>query len=123
MPSTKARFPLLEIANTTLSGRIEKSCDFTAVSRLEFLTAVITQCCPAAQCNHQCSRYHLSEGCVHVQLEFDDVFLVDFFKNSPAGAEWRVLLWYLERLNGKTPDGMQLVHVRVYSFTASQRAV
>ncbi|KAK9827525.1 hypothetical protein WJX74_008224 [Apatococcus lobatus] len=29
-------------------------------------------------------------------LEFDDVFLLDFFADSPANAEWRVLLHYLE---------------------------
>lgn len=93
------------------------------MSRLECLIGVITQLCPAARRNHQCSRYHLSEACVHVQLEFNDVFLVDFFKNSPAGAEWRVLLWYIERLNGRSPDGMRLVHVRAYHSIASQRAV
>ena len=26
------------------------------------------------------------------------VFLIDFFSNSPASAEWRVLLQYLEEL-------------------------
>ena len=37
---------------------------------------------------------HLLQG-----LEFDDVFLVDFFADSPATAEWRVLLSYLEELS------------------------
>lgn len=32
-------------------------------------------------------------------LEFDDVFLLDFFADSPATAEWRVLLSYLEELS------------------------
>ncbi len=31
-------------------------------------------------------------------LEFDDVYLVNFFQDSPAAGEWRVLLSYLEEL-------------------------
>ncbi|KAK9842411.1 hypothetical protein WJX84_005751 [Apatococcus fuscideae] len=31
-------------------------------------------------------------------LEFDDVFLLDFFADSPANTEWRVLLTYLEEM-------------------------
>lgn len=31
-------------------------------------------------------------------LEFDDVFIVNFFKDSPAAREWRVLNGYLEEL-------------------------
>lgn len=30
-------------------------------------------------------------------LEFDDVFLFNFFEDSPAAAEWRVVTHYLER--------------------------
>ena len=31
-------------------------------------------------------------------LEFDDVMLLNFFADSPANKEWRVLLTYLEEL-------------------------
>lgn len=37
-------------------------------------------------------------------LEFDDVFLLDFFADSPATAEWRVLLSYLEELSVEETD-------------------
>ncbi|KAK9807285.1 hypothetical protein WJX73_007725 [Symbiochloris irregularis] len=49
-------------------------------------------------------------------LEFDDVFLVDFFKDSPASAEWRVLSGYLQELqekNGVLPTGLPLQEVDV----------
>lgn len=36
-------------------------------------------------------------------LEFDDVFLLNFFSDSPAVKEWRVLMSYLEELE-------QMVH-------------
>lgn len=31
-------------------------------------------------------------------LEFDDVFIVNFFKDSPATKEWRILMGFLEEL-------------------------
>lgn len=34
-------------------------------------------------------------------LEFDDVFLTNFFSDSPAAAEWRVLMAYLEELEAQ----------------------
>ena len=39
-------------------------------------------------------------------FEFDDVFLLDFFADSPANAEWRVLLSYLEEV---APEHVSMV--------------
>lgn len=43
-------------------------------------------------------------------LEFDDVFLLDFFADSPANTEWRVLLTYLEEM---VPQGATEVRVKL----------
>lgn len=55
-------------------------------------------------------RAYLQRTCA-AQLEFDDVFLVDFFKDSPASSEWRVLLSFLDDMNGRSPDGRPLTDV------------
>lgn len=42
-------------------------------------------------------------------LEFDDVFLLNFFTHSPAKEEWRVLLQYLEDVEAgrvERPEGL-----------------
>eukprot|EP01046_Picozoa_sp_COSAG06_P078089 COSAG06_NODE_25751_length_629_cov_1.105660_1_plen_190_part_00 len=42
-------------------------------------------------------------------LEFDDVFLYDFFADSPADAdEWRTIVWYLEQKNAGRHDTQAL---------------
>ncbi|KAK9820310.1 hypothetical protein WJX72_008781 [[Myrmecia] bisecta] len=50
---------------------------------------------------------------VEIELEFDDVILHDFFNDSPANVEWRVLMSYLEELEegGATPHGQPLHQV------------
>ena len=45
-------------------------------------------------------------------LEFDDVFLLDFFADSPATAEWRVLLSYLEELSGQDDGDLKASQLR-----------
>ena len=71
-------------------------------------------------------------------LEFDDVFLVDFFSDSPASAEWRVLMSYLqhreEECGGLAASGRPLqqvnfmhthvhihMHARMHMHTLTQR--
>ncbi|KAK9854785.1 hypothetical protein WJX84_000152 [Apatococcus fuscideae] len=61
-------------------------------------------------------------------LEFDDVFLLDFFADSPATAEWRVLLSYLEELSlDETADAKDPQEagsdLRPLAFDAAQHVV
>lgn len=54
-------------------------------------------------------------------LEFDDVFLVDFFHDSPAESEWRVLTSFIEEIEVPSdspasapqprPQSLRLAHV------------
>ena len=38
-------------------------------------------------------------------LEFDDVFIIDFFKDSPASEdEWRAICWYMSEWRKQHPD-------------------
>lgn len=44
-------------------------------------------------------------------LEFDDVFIVNFFKDSPASSEWRILMEYLEEIQDMTGVNLENMHV------------
>lgn len=51
-------------------------------------------------------------------LEFDDVFLFNFFHDSPADAsEWRVLNGFVEELKQQVEDSREGGKVRVASIT------
>eukprot|EP00951_Prasinocladus_malaysianus_P035158 scaffold360107_cov49-Prasinocladus_malaysianus.AAC.1 len=55
-------------------------------------------------------------------LEFDDVFLVDFFQDSPADAEWRLLQTYLEEVNDQAMLPLAASHPSpdlIWRFTAT----
>ena len=59
------------------------------------LSALMISRCMAWQCSLLTYSVKQPVHCCR-DLEFDDVFLLDFFADSPANAEWRVLLTYLE---------------------------
>lgn len=44
-------------------------------------------------------------------LEFDDVFIVNFFKDSPATKDWRILVGLLEELKEANEHKIHDVHV------------
>ena len=64
------------------------------------------------------STYALMLDHVMQGLEFDDVFLLDFFADSPATAEWRVLLSYLEELSLDETSDVKVSLCPVYALWA-----
>ncbi len=40
-------------------------------------------------------------------LEFDDVYLINFFEDSEAGPEWRVLCSFLEKIKEEEASGLE----------------